>query len=71
MAKLIEVIEVEVSRGNGKDIPFRGVTQYYTKDGVLLAERDPYAASIEVIIGGMTKGLMVNNEYLIHKMITQ
>lgn len=42
-ARLIEVIECEVSRGNGTSTdPCRAVVQYYSVDGQLLAERDPH-----------------------------
>lgn len=41
-ARLIEVIETTLTRrGNGKDDPIRVVTQYWSKDGRLLAENDP------------------------------
>jgi hypothetical protein len=40
-ARVIEVIEVETTRGNGSTTPIRGVMQYYSKEGVLLAERCP------------------------------
>lgn len=41
-AKLIQVIETTLTRrGNGKDDPFRIITQYFSPDGTLLAERDP------------------------------
>lgn len=45
-AKTIEVIETTLLRlGSGKDLtsPIRVVTQYWTKDGVLLAHNDPAA----------------------------
>lgn len=41
MAKIIELIYTQVERGNGKDIPVRIVEQYWTKDGILLFEKDP------------------------------
>ena len=42
MAKLVEVIETEIVRGKGIDTdPCRAVVQYWSKDGELLAERDP------------------------------
>lgn len=42
MAKVIQVIETEVKRGKGVlDDPMRGVTQYWSLDGELLAEHDP------------------------------
>lgn len=49
--KLIQVIEcMEARRGDGKDerSPVRVVTQYFTTDGVLLAEVDPCAETIPV-----------------------
>ncbi|KKL57922.1 hypothetical protein LCGC14_2230580 [marine sediment metagenome] len=42
MAKLVQVIQVETLRGAGtEDDVARLVTQYWSKDGVLLAENDP------------------------------
>jgi hypothetical protein len=41
-ARLIEVIEVITTRGNGKNEVFREVIQYWSKDGVLLAEKDDF-----------------------------
>jgi hypothetical protein len=42
MAKVIQVIEVEVKRGKGiEDDPIRGVMQYWSLEGELLAESDP------------------------------
>jgi hypothetical protein len=44
MAKVIQVIEVELLRGKGtEDSVMRGVTQYWSLDGELLAENDPLA----------------------------
>jgi len=40
-ARLIEVIETVSTRGNGVDTPVREVIQYWSKEGVLLAEQDP------------------------------
>jgi len=43
--KDIEVKEVIISnltlRGNGKDDPYRRITQVFEKDGTLIAEYDP------------------------------
>jgi hypothetical protein len=40
-AKLIEVIETVSLKGEGvKGDPVRHVTQYWSKDGILLAEKD-------------------------------
>jgi hypothetical protein len=42
MARVIQVIETEEKRGKGvEDDPIRGVTQYWSLDGELLAENDP------------------------------
>lgn len=42
MAKVIQVIETEECRGKGTpDSPLRGVKQYWSLDGKLLAEFDP------------------------------
>lgn len=43
MARVIQVIEAIETRGKGKDEtdPIRGVRQYFTFDGKLLAEDDP------------------------------
>ncbi|MEK5109862.1 hypothetical protein MHI57_24685 [Cytobacillus sp. FSL K6-0129] len=40
-ARIIEVIETVSIRGNGVDTILREVTQYWSKEGVLLAESDP------------------------------
>jgi hypothetical protein len=41
-ARVIEVIETTLTRrGGGVEGPIRVVTQYWNKDGTLLAERDP------------------------------
>ena len=41
-ARLIEVIVTNLElRGNGKDDPYRRITQYWSLDGKLLAEVDP------------------------------
>lgn len=40
-ARIIEVIETVSIRGNGVDTVLREVIQYWNKDGVLLAEKDP------------------------------
>lgn len=44
MAKVIQVIETSDRRGLGKSEsdPIRGVTQYWSLDGSLLVENDPY-----------------------------
>ena len=45
-AKLQEVIVTDIKRrGNGKDDPFRVITQYWSKDGELLVEFDPLPAT--------------------------
>lgn len=44
VAKLIQVIQTELrTRGTGKDesSPIRGITEYWSLDGKLLAEVDP------------------------------
>lgn len=43
-ARIIGVIETQLyTRGKGtEDNPFRSITQYWSKDGNLLAEADPY-----------------------------
>lgn len=44
MAKLIQVIEMETMRGLGVEHnPIRTVTQWWTTDGQMLAELDPFA----------------------------
>lgn len=48
-AKLMEVIVTSLTvHGNGRDAesPLRCVTQYWSKDGLLLAEVDPVAVSL-------------------------
>lgn len=47
-AKIVEVIETISGRGNGVDTIFRLVTQYWSKDGKLLAENDPCFADDKV-----------------------
>lgn len=49
MAKVIQVIETEITRGKGVtgDI-YRGVKQYWTLEGVLLAEVDPHPDAVPV-----------------------
>lgn len=39
--KIVEVIQTVSIRGNGVDTPIREVTQYWSKEGALLAEDDP------------------------------
>ena len=47
-AKIIQVIETRSNRGNGTmDDVSRQVVQYWSMDGKLLAERDPYTAKDE------------------------
>ncbi len=42
MARVIEVIETDICRGKGtKEDRCRRVMQYWSRDGELLAERDP------------------------------
>lgn len=38
-AEIVEVIKVQSTKGNGKDEPFKEVVQYWTKDGMLIAEK--------------------------------
>jgi hypothetical protein len=40
-ARMIEVIETISIRGDGFDSPVREVIQYWSKEGILLAEQDP------------------------------
>ncbi len=43
-ARTIEVVQTTLTlRGNGKDDPFRRITEYWSRDGALLAEHDPHA----------------------------
>jgi hypothetical protein len=46
--KVVQVIETVAMRGRGDDErdPVRSVKQYWTFDGVLLAEKDPCAEMI-------------------------
>ena len=40
-AQRIEVIEIELDKGEGtEESPFRGVVQYWTLDGILITEID-------------------------------
>lgn len=47
-AEVIEVIRTVATRGDGRTTIFRAVTSYWSKDGVLLAEVDPYHDDEEV-----------------------
>ncbi|TQR97323.1 carboxypeptidase [Paenibacillus ottowii] len=41
--KVIQVIETTLTRrGDGKNSPVRVITQYWSMDGQLLWEKDPY-----------------------------
>lgn len=43
IAELIEVIHTEATRGKGtEESPIRVVHQYWSKDGILLAEKDEH-----------------------------
>lgn len=46
-ARVLQVIETKTQRGSGRslDDPVRIVTQYWTFDGEMLAERDEYAST--------------------------
>lgn len=47
MAKLIKLIETDELRGLGTTAdPFRAVTQYWTADGSLVTESDPYVRTV-------------------------
>lgn len=37
-AEIVEVIKVLITKGDGKDEPYKEVTQYWTKEGELIAE---------------------------------
>lgn len=54
---VIEVIESQIKVGKGVDEsdPVRIVTQYHTKDGVLLAERDEWKECHSIITAGLGK----------------
>ncbi len=41
-AKVIKVIRTEIIKGNGKESPVRTVIQYWTLNGKLIVEFDPY-----------------------------
>ncbi|GGN67674.1 hypothetical protein GCM10007971_38720 [Oceanobacillus indicireducens] len=38
-AEVVEVIKVTTITGNGKEKPFKEVTQYWTKDGNLISDK--------------------------------
>ena len=44
-AKVIQVIEVEIQRGDGVTTTVRHVRQYFAFDGTFLAEYDPCAGN--------------------------
>lgn len=51
MAKLIPVIEAHITRGKGVEGDvYRGVTQYFSPDGTLLAEVDPCPHEDKVLV---------------------
>jgi hypothetical protein len=41
-ARVIKVIETHTLRGDGKKTVLRAVKEYYSLDGELLAENDPF-----------------------------
>lgn len=46
-AVVVEVIITNKKRrGNGKDDPYRAITEVFTKDGQLIAEYDPCSCTI-------------------------
>ena len=48
-AQIIELISTDLEeRGNGKDDPYRRITQYWTKNGTLVWEYDPCETSIKL-----------------------
>lgn len=48
-AKVIRVIETKMGkRGNGRDDPLRTLTQYWSEEGEMLAEVDPYIESLDI-----------------------
>jgi len=54
---VIEVIESEIMVGEGENEsdPVRIVTQYHTKDGVLLAEHDEWLKHHTIVTAGLGK----------------
>ena len=61
------IITEDTLRGTGVDMdPYRRVTQVFTKDGELLAERDPSIGSLlRVFAVGMTGAQKANFERII------
>lgn len=56
MAKIIELILTEERRGLGKeDDPVRLVTQLFTKEGELVAEKDGYSGQMFVNLPNLKK----------------
>jgi hypothetical protein len=49
--RLIQVVEVVSLRGAGKEgSPYRNVTQYFSPDGELLAEKDPCSGDDQQVV---------------------
>lgn len=54
-AKLVELIETQERRGEGKteEDPIRIVTQWYTKEGELVVELDPFKYNGPLYLDGV------------------
>ncbi len=52
MARVIQVIETEQMRGNGRTTVMRRVKQYWSLEGELLAEVDPCPGNSENVADG-------------------
>lgn len=63
-ARIIEVIETQLyTRGKGtEDNPFRSITQYWSKDGNLLAEVDPIPEKPRV--GWIVRGVWLDESLI-------
>lgn len=56
-ARVIQVVEATLSRrGDGEETPIRIVTEYFSTDGELLAERDPWQPALRGALEGSGRG---------------
>jgi len=63
--KQITVIETTIARrGDGNLTPLRGITQYWTTDGLLLAEVDSLAVKITPENVREARGILVDSDHM-------
>ena len=73
MARLMQVIEVETTRGEGtsSDDPIRMVVQYFSPEGELLAERDTHMDNLVKMVVEYKSAPTIgrgNDEYPVDKL---